>query len=1279
MPLEKTHPEVGTGGDAAQKPDKDGAKADKKIKKKGKADEGLEIAYDENTRELICTPEKAGRSTSRTLIGIFCRALVIAFAIFSLVFFFSDAFKIEVPMSTVFGYSVLFCLVGAMIFSIKRLRIPGIVIALAGVVFGLFKIPFAYGMATYYNAAIDRFIEAKYYSYASFKLSFDASGYAEEGLLKVGAVAFCFILAVIFVPLFMRRITLPRLIVPALVSTAIMVLVFTYNISRSNWATSLMVASLGALMVMYGCDKAFSRVGARQTEDSDRILFEDDRPELPPELAAKNASRAERKQSKKEKKLARKKQRAERRALNKKRKREGITVDEELASYLSLDPEHEHNARSPKKRAASQYEGMTPEEKKKAKAENRRQMSEHRKDLRRGLRNVKDYKDSVNCSRSSAGGFAAIGAFVLLLVILFIPTVSVEKRFDSFGSLNKKLESYREYLSAWLRGDDPILDIMDYQNSRENNEPHSTDATPRKYLEKTLFTLGTQDNSNVYLRGWIGVDYSDGYWYAADDETLEEYRALFGTDYDPKEIMFLNFYKLMAPDTVESMDYVTRYGSAGNKYGFVSMLVNINRKETGSMHVYMPSYYDTTLGLLNYRTLDKSSISYVDYFDGVYVGRAFQDELDYAAVSYVTTMKDIDWYYNVANLIVKYNFEKQNIQNYKSTGQGVLSSMPMMYYIDRETGYPITEMIDAVQSVIKRTYQSGEVWRTEDIELTEISLFDKYCNYMTDEERKELDYAFRVDDLYSNFVYDTYLGGADSEIISSVLEDILDEMEAYSAIKAAQRDSIKATTYIYRHELTMKIIDWLIANTEYTLEPTAEADPTLDGVENFLTVQKQGYCVQYASAVALMLRQCGIPARYVEGYVGSGFTYNRNSLREDISRYSTSVKDSDAHAWVEVWFDGVGWIQYECTPAYYSDMYPVEESDDPSTDPSIPNVDPGTDDDEPDFSDEEYELYILNSRLSGYLGRIEALEAQMGTYKLLVSDEERTSLEQLKRQYNSYNNRYLDLEKRLNDVMNGVVEIDDFDSNEFLSDCVYLYSEISELDEILSPLEVSVAKYAETFAKIYRILKITLVVVIVAAAVTVVLVLAQRARKKHIASITAIIASPPTEEKRRETATMLIDKTSYLLKIYGSAPRKGEFRHEYAKRLSFEYETLFGFPSEYADDEDVKAKVDASDSEGGSKGRGSKAKSDRKASQKRSKAKTKVLEPDVASKPNFLNVSQTNIGGILDSVAAEEFGGKMTTEEIKALASFYLKLYGAARTRLSPLDWLIRHCIRHQV
>ena len=93
------------------------------------------------------------------------------------------------------------------------------------------------------------------------------------------------------------------------------------------------------------------------------------------------------------------------------------------------------------------------------------------------------------------------------------------------------------------------------------------------------------------------------------------------------------------------------------------------------------------------------------------------------------------------------------------------------------------------------------------------------------------------------------------------------------------------------------------------------------GTENFLVVTKEGYCVRYAPALTLLLREAG-PARYVEGYVASDF--RRNYAEDMVGRYIANVRDYNAHAWVEVWYDGIGWVQYEATPVYYNDMYVKE-------------------------------------------------------------------------------------------------------------------------------------------------------------------------------------------------------------------------------------------------------------------------------------------------------------------------------------------------------------------
>ena len=84
-----------------------------------------------------------------------------------------------------------------------------------------------------------------------------------------------------------------------------------------------------------------------------------------------------------------------------------------------------------------------------------------------------------------------------------------------------------------------------------------------------------------------------------------------------------------------------------------------------------------------------------------------------------------------------------------------------------------------------------------------------------------------------------------------------------------------------------------------------ESPPRVQGppLEVFVTRTKAGYCQHFAGAMALMLRLLGVPAR-----VAVGFT---SGTRTD---GAWVVTDHDAHAWVEVWFAGEGWVPFDPTP-----------------------------------------------------------------------------------------------------------------------------------------------------------------------------------------------------------------------------------------------------------------------------------------------------------------------------------------------------------------------------
>ena len=90
----------------------------------------------------------------------------------------------------------------------------------------------------------------------------------------------------------------------------------------------------------------------------------------------------------------------------------------------------------------------------------------------------------------------------------------------------------------------------------------------------------------------------------------------------------------------------------------------------------------------------------------------------------------------------------------------------------------------------------------------------------------------------------------------------------------------------------------------YTLKPPALLG--LNSVDQFLFDTRRGFCEHYAGAFALIMRAAGIPARIVTGYQGG--EYNR------VGNYLI-VRQSDAHAWTEVWIENQGWVRVDPTAA----------------------------------------------------------------------------------------------------------------------------------------------------------------------------------------------------------------------------------------------------------------------------------------------------------------------------------------------------------------------------
>lgn len=97
---------------------------------------------------------------------------------------------------------------------------------------------------------------------------------------------------------------------------------------------------------------------------------------------------------------------------------------------------------------------------------------------------------------------------------------------------------------------------------------------------------------------------------------------------------------------------------------------------------------------------------------------------------------------------------------------------------------------------------------------------------------------------------------------------------------------------------------YLRGNYRYRLETSAARSS--DPLAHFLFESKQGHCEYFASALAVMLRELGIPSRVVTGFVAN--EYN------PFTRWHV-VRMSDAHSWVEVWLPGRGWFGFDPTPS----------------------------------------------------------------------------------------------------------------------------------------------------------------------------------------------------------------------------------------------------------------------------------------------------------------------------------------------------------------------------
>jgi len=140
------------------------------------------------------------------------------------------------------------------------------------------------------------------------------------------------------------------------------------------------------------------------------------------------------------------------------------------------------------------------------------------------------------------------------------------------------------------------------------------------------------------------------------------------------------------------------------------------------------------------------------------------------------------------------------------------------------------------------------------------------------------------------------------EIWSSIGQIYLDTGQAPASIRELALEVTKgATSDLERAQRIQRAIATrCLYNTNVSATPSGS-----DPVEHFLFEAKEGYCDVFASAMVLMARAAGLPARYVVGYIIN------EPIPDDKGAYQ--IREKDSHAWAEIYFEDKGWVIFDAT------------------------------------------------------------------------------------------------------------------------------------------------------------------------------------------------------------------------------------------------------------------------------------------------------------------------------------------------------------------------------
>ena len=401
---------------------------------------------------------------------------------------------------------------------------------------------------------------------------------------------------------------------------------------------------------------------------------------------------------------------------------------------------------------------------------------------------------------------------------------------------------------------------------KSNNRLRLT--SPSTSTEEIIRVIKEPSKKPVYLRGDIGIDFDGSSWTSPVTDEPRDWRSSGLSSYMmPAEVVALaetfekhngHFADEIASFRDVSVEYLCDtdviFAPAYDcSFGLFDMLYGSVNSNSPGVNIYGDFSFR--------RKTDKSKGETLEYYAAVPYYTDASDDDDISFLSYalnplffnITDINDINNILTDVNISFGRGYFQPDYSKYMKYVSDHYLGVPDKMKSELDVFIESSGLNEERENIKQRYEEQFGIWDHTSLTAEEINV---YLNTLDHDEMMEL--------LNASIVRNR---GVNNEIVDRFLSAVA-------------------------------VSEYLKSNYTYSLEARIDRR---DPVMSFLNNTKSGHCALYASAMTLILREWGIPARYCTGFVANA----------DLSM--VTLRSKDLHAWVEVYLDGMGWVTFDPT------------------------------------------------------------------------------------------------------------------------------------------------------------------------------------------------------------------------------------------------------------------------------------------------------------------------------------------------------------------------------